>query len=293
MLLPDFDYHDPVSLHEALALKKNHGKNARILAGGTDLLVHLKKKLVIARHLISLARIPDMTSIRQGADTLDIGAGVTMTKLAASEIVTSGFPALKAGAMSLGNHLIRNRATIGGNICNASPAGDTLPSLLAYDAKVLLDSSKETRIVRIADFFKGPGKTDIRDDEILTGLRLPVPGPGCGAAYIQLGKRKSSEINIVNVASFVKTDQKTGTIVSARIALGSVAATPVRAFNAEAVLADRVIDDNLLYKAAETARQLDCSPIDDFRGTAEYRRAMIGVLTRRTLEAACDLALGN
>jgi carbon-monoxide dehydrogenase medium subunit len=213
-----------------------------------------------------------------------------MAKLSASPLIQKKFAALKVGCDNLGSHLIRNRATIGGNACNASPAGDTLCPLLVYDAMVLLASADAKREIPIVEFFTGPGKSCIQADEILTGFRLPMPAEHSGAHYIQLGKRKSSEINVVNVASFLEYDPGTGKVTTARIALGAVAATPIRSPKAEAALLGQTPEEAAFFAAGEMARREDCRPIDDFRGTAGYRQAMVGVLTKRTLATAYDRA---
>jgi carbon-monoxide dehydrogenase medium subunit len=252
----------------------------------------MKKKLVKTDHIISLQRIEALTKIHQEKDLLVLGACATMAQISTSAVIHQKFSALKSGCDNLGTHLIRNRATIGGNACNASPAGDTLPALLVYNAVALLERAGGKRQVPLNLFFKGPGKADIKDDEILTGFQLPIPKANCGAHYIQLGKRKSSEINVVNVASFLEYDPGTQKVIDVRIALGSVAATPVRSLNAEALLKNQTAEEALFYKAGEKARYEDCKPIDDFRGTAGYRRAMVGVLTKRTLAAAFEQAQG-
>ncbi|MCP3898233.1 MAG: xanthine dehydrogenase family protein subunit M [Desulfobacteraceae bacterium] len=290
MLLPNFNFHDPETLAQALKLKNTYGSEAKILAGGTDLLVHMKKKLISVENIICLSKIKELFDIQLNEESIVIGACVTMAKLSESDIIANKFSALKIGAQSLGNHLIRNRATIGGNACNASPAGDTLPALLIYKAVALIESIDNKREIPIADFFIGPGKPDLGSNEILTGFKLQVPGKNSGAHYIQLGKRKSSEINVVNVASFLQYDPDTENIINARIALGSVAATPIRSYKAEAILKERVAEEALFFEAGETARKEDCKPIDDFRGTAEYRQAMVGVLTKRTLLTAFEQA---
>ncbi len=290
MLLPKFEFHEPVTIKKALELKKKMGPSARLLAGGTDLLVHLKKKIITTDHIISLQRIEPLAQIRNLKVSVEIGACATMAKITGTPLISEKFSALKSGVDNIGTHLIRNRATIGGNVCNASPAGDSLPALLIYKAVVLLESLGGKREVPIENFFKGPGRTDIKADEIITGFRLPIPPTRSGAHYIQLGKRKSSEINVVNVASFLEVEPKTKKILCARIALGSVAATPIRSLKAEALLKDRVAEDPTFYEAGEIARFEDCKPIDDFRGSAAYRRAMVGVLTKRTLAAAFELA---
>ena len=216
-----------------------------------------------------------------------------MAQLSATPIIQERFKALKAGCDNLGSHLIRNRATIGGNACNASPAGDTLCALLVYDAVALLESCDNKREIPIADFFTGPGKSCIQPDEILTGFRLPIPGDNSDAHYIQLGKRKSSEINVVNVAAFLEYDPGTGKVATCRIALGSVAATPIRSPKAESTLLGQTPSEDSFFAAGEMARREDCRPIDDFRGTAGYRQAMVGVLTKRTLTTAYDRAKGT
>jgi len=286
MLLPKFEFYEPASIQEAIELKQKYGPDAKLLAGGTDLLVHLKKKRITADHIISLMRIKDLVQIKMDEACVEIGACVTMAQLSNSQIIQEKFNALKAGADNLGNHLIRNRATIGGNVCNASPAGDTLPALMVYQAQIILQGPTGRRKMPIESFFQGPGKVDMNADELLVGLQLAIPSGNCGAHYIQLGKRKSSEINVVNVASFVQIDPGDQTIITARIALGSVAPTPIRSFYAEDALNNKTASESLFYEAGEIARQKDCKPINDFRGTAEYRKAMIGVLTKRTLAEA-------
>jgi carbon-monoxide dehydrogenase medium subunit len=291
MLLPKFEFYEPTSIQEAIELKKKYREKAKLMAGGTDLLVHLKKKLVTADHIISLAKIDALRQIKEEGSAIKIGACVTMSTLSKSTVIQERFSAIKAAGDNLGTHLIRNRATIGGNVCNASPAGEALPSLIVYQAQVLLQGPEGKREVAIELFFKGPGKTDIQEGEILVGFQLPLPEKNSGAHYLQLGKRKSSEINVVNVASFVEINPADQTIKNARIALGSVAATPIRSFHAEDALKDKAAGEAAFYEAGEAARQKDCKPIDDFRGTAAYRRAMIGVLTKRTLETACKQAM--
>ncbi len=290
MLLPKFELHEPVSIEDALELKQSHGTDARLMAGGTDVLVLLKKKVIFTDTIISLLQIKELSQITQTNDTVIIGTCATMAQLSASPVIQEKFSAIKTACQSLGSHLIRNRATIGGNCCNASPAGDTIPALMIYDAKVMIESADNKRELPIKDFFKGPGKTDLTPNEILTGFKLPIPPANSGAHYIQLGKRQSSEINVVNVGSFLEYDPDTKKVLNTRIALGSVAATPIRAEKAENLLKGKPAEESSFYDAGEAARKEDCKPIDDFRGSAAYRQAMIGVLTKRTLQAAFEQA---
>jgi len=283
MLLPKFDYHEPTSIKEACGIMAEHGDKARLLAGGTDLLVHLKKGLISLDHMVYLSKISPLTEITESDGIIRIGSCCTMTQVIQSDTIRNKLSAVMKGAASIGSVLVRNRATIGGNICNGSPAGDSLPSLIAYGSSVTLESLDGSRDVLLEDFFTGPGKTSIKTGEVLTTICIPVPPAGSGADYIQLGKRKSTEINVVNVASFISLNPSDGTIENARIALGSVGPTPLRAPVAEDLIKDQTPSDALFAEAGEKARREDCKPIDDFRGSAEYRRAMIGVLTKRTL----------
>ncbi len=287
MLLPRFNYYEPLTISEALEFKSAYGDRAKLLAGGTDLMVHMKKRLVSPEQVIYLGRIEALSSIDETPEAISIGACVTVTDLGASPVIQEKLPALKAGALCLGSLLVRNRATIGGNINSARPAADLLPSLIVYGASVVLESMNGSRQVSLESFIKGPGITMIHPDEIMTKIIVPVPVSNSGAAYLQLGKRKSQEINIVNVASWICLDSK-GTIADSRIALGSVGPTPLRAFQAESFLTGKIPEESVFLEAGEKARHEDCRPIDDFRGSAAYRKAMVGILTKRTLQKACQ-----
>jgi CO/xanthine dehydrogenase FAD-binding subunit len=290
MLLPKFDYHQPSSVGEACEIMAAFGVKAKLLAGGTDLLVNMKKKIVAPEHLICLSRLDALRTVGASKDEIVIGARCTVAELIDDALVADKLSALRAGAKALGSPLVRNRATIGGNIGSARPAADLPPSLIAYGASVVLQRSSGTRQVPLGDIFKGPGFTAIGPDEILTEVRVPVPRDGEGAGYINLGVRKAQDCNIVNVASFIALNKKDGSIAAARIVMGSVGPTPLRAASAEKVLIGEKPDEALFLRAGEAARQ-DCSPIDDFRGAAGYRKAMVGVLAKRTLDMAHRQAL--
>lgn len=285
MLLPKFEFHQPVSVAEACEILAAHGPKAKLVAGGTDLLVNMKKRIVTPQHVVCLSKIASMHRIEQKADQIIIGGRYTVAELAADTLVEQKLDALRRGARALGSPLVRNRATIGGNIGSARPAADLPPSLIAYGATAVLESRRGTREVNLGKFFKGPGFTEIDADEVLTEIRVPVPRSGEGAGYINLGVRKAQDCNVVNVASFVALNPKDGRIEKARIVMGSVGPTPLRARSAEAVLIGQKPEEILFIKAGEVAR-LDCTPIDDFRGAASYRKAMVGILTKRTLESA-------
>ena len=168
MLLPKFNYHEPASLSEACEAKARYRESSRLLAGGTDLLVHLKKGLASPENIISLGRVRELTAIDQSNGVVSIGACVTVSNLIASEIVSRALSALKAGGIALGSPIVRNRATIGGNINSARPAGDLIPSLMAYGATLVFESVGGTRELSLEEFITGPGKTLIRPDEIMS-----------------------------------------------------------------------------------------------------------------------------
>jgi carbon-monoxide dehydrogenase medium subunit len=266
-----------------------HGGKARPLAGGTDLLVNMKKKVLKPERLVSLGRIPELSQLERSNGTLWIGAGVTVSAIAASATVDRDAAALGQGARALGTPLIRNLATVGGNIGSARPAADLPPALIVYDAVLVLQSAAGERRLPIGEFFKGPGLTVAREDELITAVVIRVPEGCAGAGYLNLGVRKAQDCNIVNVAAFLALDERAETIRAARVALGSVGPTPLRSPSAEAALIGQKPTDAIFELAADAARR-DCSPILDFRGSAEYRRDMVGVLTRRTLAMALSEA---
>jgi carbon-monoxide dehydrogenase medium subunit len=289
MLLPRFDFHEPASVEEACQVMAHYREKARPLAGGTDLMVNMKKNIVAPEQIVSLGRIESLQSMSRQNGTLTIGACFTVADLAASDSVRKAVSALCTGAAGLGSPLVRNLATIGGNIGSARPAADLPPSLMAYGTTLVIESAGGKRELDLGEFFKGPGMTALAADEIITEIRIDVPGPGAGAGYINIGVRRAQDCNIVNVASFLALDDKGGTIRTARVVMGSVGPTPLRAPSAEKVLVGEKPDAALFAKAGAAA-EADSSPILDFRGSAEYRRLMVGVLTRRTLEIALEKA---
>jgi carbon-monoxide dehydrogenase medium subunit len=285
MILSKFEFYEPTSVAEACDMLAEHRGKARLLAGGTDLLVNMKKKVLNPDCLISLMRIADLLRLERSNGTLWIGACVTVSEIGASGAITDDLGALGQSARALGTPLIRNLATIGGNVGSARPAADLPPSLMVYDAELILTGPSGDRRVPIADFFKGPGLTAARADEVITAIVIEIPRGYSGAGYLNLGVRKAQDCNIVNVASFLELDDKAERIRTARIALGSVGPMPLRSVQAEKVLTGKKPDARLFEQAAEAASR-DCTPILDFRGSAEYRRAMVKVLTKRTLTMA-------
>lgn len=270
---------------EACQIMAEFKDRARPLAGGTDLLVQMKEGNLSPESVVSLSRIQELSGMESSGTMLRIGACHTVSELAASHLLGERFWALRTAASSLGSPLIRNLATAGGNLVSARPAADLPPSLMAYGGRVILTRTSEERTLPLDGFFLGPGQTLMQGDEILSGILIPRPPPGSGAAYIKLGNRKSLEISVVNVASFISLEEGTETIRKSRIVLGAVAPVPLRAVSAEQLLEGERPGERLFRRAAETAAS-ECRPIDDLRGSARYRRAMVEVLVERTLKEA-------
>ncbi len=284
MLLPKFDYHEPLTVDEACRILGELGRNAKLLAGGTDLIVNMKKKVLSPAHVVSLSGIADLKGLDSVNGTIRIGACLTASEIAQSEILQKPFSALCKGAASLGSPLIRNLATIAGNLVSARPAADFPPALLAYGAKVVLAKSSGERVVALTDFFKGPGQTVMEPDELLTQIILEKPPTGSGAGYFKLGVRKTLEISLTNAAAYLALAAD-GSIKTARIFLGSVAPTPLHSPSAEKVLIGEKPNEALFEMAGEAAAG-DSKPIDDFRASADYKKAMVAVLTKRALNMA-------
>lgn len=288
MLLPKFDYHLPKSLREACSLLDEFGAKAKVLAGGTDLLVNLKRKTISPEQVVSLNKVKglDEATAKKGKGIV-IGPLATAAYLAENELCRARMLVLAEGAGRLGSPLIRNRATIGGNVVTARPASDLAPPLMVLGASLILKSKEGEREVALEKFFKGPGKTSIKPKEILTQIFIPESDGPSASAYLKMGSRKTLEISLVNVASYIEVGPDLA-IRQARIALGAVAPTPVRAKAAEKFLKGKKPggENDPLFREAGRAAVQDAKPITDHRGSAEYRQALIEILTARTLASA-------
>jgi len=291
LLLPKFDYEEPKSLPEALAMLSEGKGSARVIAGGTDLLVNMKKGVVKPVCLVSLKKVDGLREIARKDNGLAIGSQVTVAEIAESAAVAWVSPVLARSASGLGSPLIRNRATIGGNIVTARPAADLPPALMVLGAQVDLKGSGKERTVPLDNFFTGPGSSVIEAGEVLTGISISPLPPFTGADYLTLGHRAALEIAIVAVASRLTLDKPDGVIVDARIVLSAVAPTAIHAVSAEkALMGQRPSEE--LFAAAASLAVADCSPITDIRGGAEYRRDMVNTLVKRTLLKAYHDAAG-
>jgi carbon-monoxide dehydrogenase medium subunit len=260
-----------------------------VLAGGTDLLVNMKKGKASPKHVVTLSRIEELKRVKRDHGSLSIGACVTVAELKECEEIKSDFSGISEAAGSLGSPLVRNLATSGGNIVTARPAADLPPPFIAYGASLVLKKENGERVLLLEEFFKGPGQTILDPGEILCSIVLNEPPPYSGGGYMKLGLRRSLEISIVNVAAFLALDGPSGPIREARIVLGAVAPTPMRSPAAEKALIGQKPDEDLFEMAGEEAAK-DARPIDDFRASADYRREMVKVLTRNALKKAYEEA---
>jgi CO/xanthine dehydrogenase FAD-binding subunit len=282
--LPKFNYLAPATLDEALSLLAQYKSKARVIAGGTDLVPKLKRREVKApEYVIDLKGIPGLDKIRQDIGGLTIGALVTIGVVESSPLIQQKFAILAQAAQSMASPQVRNRGTIAGNICNAVPSADSAPALLTLGARLKLISRKGERTINIEDFFTGPNRTALTDEEILLEIKIPDMPPKSKGVYLKLSPRRAMDLAIVGVAVVVVPED--GICKDIRIALGAVAPTPLRTMKAETVLKGQKFNDNLIEKAAKAAAA-EASPIDDHRASAEYRRDMVEVLVKRAIKQA-------
>lgn len=281
-----FDYHEPSTLAEASALLIDLGADAYVFAGGTDLLVEIRERLRRVAHVVNIKRIPGLSDITWDPETgLTFGALVTARALETLRGVQQTYPNFAAALRSLGSIQVRNRATVLGNICRASPSADTIPPLIADGAVIHVYTPAGMRRMPLADFFTGPGRTVLNRGDIATGIVVPAPRPGSARAYLKHGRRKAMELATVGVA--VSLDRDGDTCTGARIALGAVGPTVLRASGAEAILQGARLTDDIIARAGAAA-MADCTPISNVRASAGYRRDMVGVLTRRAVKTALE-----
>ena len=286
-----FDYCAPKGLEEVLDVFAEYGERARALAGGTDLILFMEKGRLKPDLVVEIPSCLPFVGIEVTNSHIRIGSRTTMRELETSPLIREKISILAEAASKVGSLQIRNLATIGGNICTASPAGDTLPALLVLDASVKLVSKSGERLVPLREFFFGPGETVRQPNELLTEVIVPLPSSHSGYSFYKLSVRRYMDIAIVNAAAFIAVNED-GFITDAKIALGSVAPTPIRAYEAEERLKGNTINDILLDEVGRLAQEAS-SPITDQRGTAEYRRIMVYRLTKRVVKEAYEQAVAQ
>ena len=277
-----FDFYQPATIAEASRLLKENGPGGRFLAGGTDLVIAMKEKGLLPKYIVDLKRVPGLTGIRENSDgSITIGALTTMYAIETSALIKKKYPFLAQSAAEVGSIQIRNRATIGGNTANSSPSADTAPVLIALSATAKIAGAAGERTVPLEEFFRGPGQNVMSADEILTEITIPKTGAQWVGDYIKFSPRDMMDLAYVGVAVAYNlgSDKKCSGV---RIVLGAVAPIPIRAKNSEALLEGKVLTEELAEQVgAEAARE--SKPISDVRSSADYRRAMVGVMTKRAL----------
>ena len=284
--MPSFDFKAPTSLADALELLARPGE-VRPLAGGTDIIDQLKNTRRNADLVVDMKRIPELLTLEANGAGLRIGSAVSCADVHRFTAANGGYPALAESSALVGSVHIQNRATVGGNVCNAAPSADTIPALLIHEAVARTASASGEREIPLIDFFAGPGQTVLQKGEILRELVLPAPPANTVSAYLRFIPRNEMDIAVAGVGSLVEIDPASKTVKKARIALASVAPTPVWAYAAEESLEGSAIDAAAIDRAAELAVEA-AVPITDVRGSAEYRKELVKVLTRRTLNLCIE-----
>ena len=286
------DYENAKTVDEAVKILSQSGGKARPMAGGTDLIVQLRVKdpRVDADVVVNVKDIPELNELSYSNNSLTIGAAVPLYKIYNDENVLKHFPALVDSASLIGGTQIQGRASLGGNLCNAAPSGDAIPNLVAHNGVATLVGPNGTREVAVEDVCTGPRQTCIEKDEVLVSINLPDPGEGFGANYIRFIPR--NEMDIAVVGAGVSVNISGGNFTAAKISLASVAPTPISVPDGISALIGESVGDEPIQKAANAAKEA-AKPISDMRGTAEYRKHLCEVLTRRALNTAVERAQGG
>jgi carbon-monoxide dehydrogenase medium subunit len=280
-----FDYMRPSSLDEACRLLGQFNGQAKVLAGGTDLLVQFKQRKMESKALISLRDIPELSFIRLKPDQgISIGAMTTLSAVETSKEISEKYPAIIEAALWIGSVQVRNRATLGGNLCNAAPSADMAPILIAYSATTCLTNGQKERTVLLENFFNGPGQTILERGELMKEINLPPPPRSSFGTYVK-AYRSKMDIALVGVGILAVFEKGREVCQDLKLVLGAVAPTPIRAKELERRVVGHKLDDELIMKVSQMASE-EARPISDVRSTAEYRRTLVKVLTQRALLAA-------
>lgn len=286
----DFDYAAPTSIDDAVGLLNEYGDRAKLLAGGTDIIVQLRERLRDADFVVDVKKIAELMEIEYSPEHgLRLGAGVPCYKIYDDETIAAAYPALADSTHIIGGWQIQTRASVGGNLCNSSPAADSIPSLIAHQATAHIAGPNGRRTLPVDQFCTAPGRNALETGELLVALTLPPPSGKTGSAYQRFIPRNEMDIAVVGAASWVQLDDAGESIAQARIALAAVAPTPQFAEEASSWLVGKPTTEATFAEAGELAKNV-ASPISDMRGTAEYRTHLVGVLTKRTLAKAVERA---
>ncbi len=281
-----FEYYRPTSVAEAVSLLREKGEGGKILAGGTDLIPQMKERGRHPKYIVSLSLVNELRGISEDGGGLKIGAGTLMAHVADNHVVKERFNVLAQGAELIGSFQTMNLATVGGNVCNAAPSADAVPAFIVMDAEVTITGPDGSRTMPLWQVFEGPGRTALKSDEILTSVSIPTPASRSAGIYIRHCPRKELDIAIAGVGSYIGLDDN-GSINHARVCLCAVAPVPLRATKTEEFLVGKKPSEEVYEQAGQIAAE-EARPITDMRGSAEFRRVLVKVLTIRTLNQAVD-----
>ena len=289
----DFEYQSPSTIEEAVGILTEHGDNASILAGGTDIIVQLREGMRKAEVVVDVKKIPQLTNIEWRDDGgLELGASVSCTQIYGDREIIDAYPALSDSARIIGGWQIQSRASIGGNLCNSSPAADSIPSLIVEGVTCRIAGPDGQREVPVSEFCTAPGKNCLGNGEFLVGLSFPAPVARSGSRYIRFIPRNEMDIAVVGAGTWLQLDEGGEGIEAARISLAAVAPTPLSADEAGAWLAGKPATEETFAAAGELASKI-ATPISDLRGPADYRVHLTGVIVKRSLTGAAGRARGG
>ena len=292
MRIRPFEYHTGNTLDDALTFMGQHGPETKILAGGTDLVLLMKKKRTMPRRVFSLLNLKELDFVRQEGRIVRIGSLTRHADLANHPLLKDDFSILSRAVGLIGSWQIRNVGTIGGNLCNASPAADSAPPLLALDARIVIAEAGKEKEIPLSDFFTGPGTTVLEPHQILKEIVLERPQNRAAGDYHKLRRRKAVDLSLASVAFQAETDTDGRTLAKVAIGMGGVAPTPIRAPEAEAVLTGRTYKDALkMIDDCVAAAVAATCPIDDIRASASYRRAVVASYVRQSAEKVLSTLL--
>jgi carbon-monoxide dehydrogenase medium subunit len=282
--LPGFEYLAPKTIREAIQLLSRHGEEAKPIAGGTDIVLKMKRREEVPRYLIGLKNIPGLDAIEHNdGQGLRFGPLVTIHAMETSRIVREKFPILSQAASTIGSAQIRNLGTVVGNLCNALPSADMIPGLVVLGAIVTIVGKKADKDIPVEEFLIGPGKTVLAHDELVVEVQVPCPPPHSGGVYIKHAPREAMDLAIIGVATLITLDE--GMCSQAKICLGNVGPTQIRAIKAEGILKGKPFSAELVRQASEMASE-EARPRSSIRSSAEYRKEMVRTLTERALNRA-------
>ncbi|MBC2712571.1 MAG: FAD binding domain-containing protein [Desulfosarcina sp.] len=291
MPVPQFDYIAPKRVDEAVAALVEGGKETRVMAGGTDLLVKIRHRMLFPKRIVSLKQIEGLDAITFDKNTgLTIGATALLADVAAHRSIRRYYPTVADAAQSTANVQVRNMGTVVGNLCNASPSADNAPTLMAMGATVNITGPTGSHRMALDQFFQGPGITALKTGEIVTSICVPLPPAGSGTAYYSLSQRGKLDCSAVGVGTMVTL--KGNRCMDVRLIVGACAPVPMRTLGAEKMLIGKKMTDTLIRKTAQAASK-ETSPITDVRASAPYRWKIVAVLTIRALADARKMALGK